>query len=109
MNLNWLELVIILFIITGIGVAIRHARNNPSSTGQLSRRITKVETTVKGQSVRIDHLESAIEKLAANTATKDDVRRLEQLIERDSATSEKTWQAIKRIEDFFLAKGMGGK
>lgn len=119
-----LEIAVMLFIVIGILVVVfRSGRANPENTGQLAKSINTVKTEVRDIESRIGHVEQSIAKMA----TKDDVRRLEQSIDSNARAAEQlgatieremkghremadqTRAGVKRLEDFFLAKGVNGQ
>jgi len=107
---SWLEVVIAGVIVLGILVAIlRTGQANPQPTGRLMTRILKVEGDFEGIKHRVGEMEKTLEAMERQMATKEDIEHLEKLMERDAATSKKTWDAIQRLENFFLQDAINGR
>lgn len=112
-----LEIMIMLFIVVGIVVAIfRVGRANPENTGSLAKSIDAVKAelgknidTVKTEVRELDGRVVHVEQTMRGMATKADVKRLEAKIDGHRELADRTAAGVKRIEDFFLEKGVNGK
>lgn len=112
-----IEIMIMLFIVIGIVVAIfKVGRANPENTGTLAKSINEVKaelgqeidnvaTRVSSLDGRVIHLEQTMRGMA----TKADVKRLEAKIDGHHELANRTASGVKRLEDFFLEKGVNGK
>ncbi|MDM7964464.1 hypothetical protein [Blastomonas fulva] len=109
--------MIMLFIVVGIVVAIfRVGRANPENTGSLAKSIDAVKAelgknidTVKTEVRELDTRVVHVEQTMRGMATKADVKRLEAKIDGHRDMAERTASGVKRLEDFFLEKGVNGK
>lgn len=102
----WLELTIASIIVIGLLAAIlKTGQANPQSTGQLSRRIEKVEVEIDGLTRRVGAIEQTLETMEENMATKGDIAHLEKLMAKESEISKKTWEAVDRLQWFFTKRG----
>jgi hypothetical protein len=86
----------------------RNGRNNPESTGQLARRIKKMEETCAAIDPRIKAVEESVDRLARSTATTGDITALRAEIVADREVNERTWGAVSRLQDFFIDKAING-
>lgn len=101
-----LEIMIMLFIVIGIVVAIfRVGRANPENTGTLGKSIETIKREVRDVESRVGHIETSMRGMA----TKADVKRLEGKIDGHRELADRTASGVKRLEDFFLEKGVNGK
>ncbi|KTE24446.1 MULTISPECIES: hypothetical protein [unclassified Sphingopyxis] len=99
-----LQLAIILFIILGIGVAVwRGGQANPEGTGRLGRRLGKVEQALSGKATTEDVGEVQNEIASLNNK----IARLEAEQAADRRVNQLTYEAVRRLEDYFLKKGTG--
>lgn len=90
------QLAIIAVILLGIFIAWRAGQANPESTGRLARRISKVESELNGKATTKDvaRVSSKVDALAAQ-------------IEGDRRLNERTYDAVRRIEDYLRGQGGG--
>lgn len=101
-----IELFIMAFIIIGILVVVfRHGRANPENTGKISRDLM----TIKGEVRELETRFEAIERSVGQMATKADLARIETKLDGHRELSDRTAQGVRRLEDFFLEKGVNGK
>ena len=135
MNENWLELVIIAFIMLGIGVAVwKGGAANPESTGSLGSKLNRLQsevTSVTGEVAgirgEVRAIDSRVTEMDRRGATIDDIRGLEKklddqqrcLVRLDNelgqtregiaalaANSEHTLRQVDRLYDFIVERGM---
>jgi len=117
---SWTEIAIMLLIMAGVVFAAwRGGAANPEPTGQLSRRVGRVESEIKevrtelrGVGKRQDELEERLDRALAKIdqlPTRADFENLKELMAKDARLAEKTWDAVERIEGFFLEKGVKGR
>ena len=100
-----LEIIIAAIIIVGLLIAIfRNGQANPIATGALSRRIDTLEHGFKELKAHAD----ALEKQVANLPTKRDLDNLKSLMESDAKLNKQTHQAVDRLENFFIKRGIEG-
>lgn len=105
---DWLEIAIAAIIIIGLATAIfRSGTANPEPTGSVVKRMSALEVEQEKLKNRLQHLEASIDKLVTNMATKSDIAHLKELMQRDERLAQKTWDAVDRMEAFFLKKGTG--
>jgi uncharacterized protein YoxC len=114
---SWIELAIMAFIFISLCVLVwRGGQANPESTGRVIKRVSKLESKMGGfegelelLKERVTQLDEAVERMILKMATKEDLQHLRDLMENDAKMNEKTWNAVHRIENFFLEKGVNGK
>lgn len=118
---SWLEWAIVLFIVVGIAIAIwKGGSANPEGTGALRRSFNRLDGDVKGltgQVTRTGERVAAIErKVTEECASTKDIETIEQKIETlrtevrgDRELAQRTYASVKRIEDFLIEKGLGGR
>lgn len=97
------QLAIIAFICLGIFVAWRAGQANPEGTGRLARRIGKVETELKGKATTEDV--ASVKTDVAEVEGK--ITALQAEIAGDRRVNQLTYEAVRRLEDYFLRKGTG--
>lgn len=101
-----IEIAIILFIVIGIVVAIfKVGRANPQDTGTLAGSIETIKREVRDVESRVGHIEQSVRGMA----TKADIERVEAKIDGHRELADRTASGVKRLEDFFLDKGIKGK
>ncbi len=106
---DYLQLAIAGLIVAAVLFSVwKHGRNNPESTGRIARRLTKLEETVSSQGQRISGVEESVDRLREETATRGDVEAVRVAVERDRDINERTWNAVSRIQDFFIDKAISG-
>ncbi|MEZ5709710.1 MAG: hypothetical protein R3E02_10025 [Blastomonas sp.] len=129
MNYDWIEIAIMVFIVGVLAYVVWHGgAANPTSTGKLGRVIVQVKQDMRDIEHRVESIEQSLKKMAS----KDDIRLLDErikangvsadeigkMVERDMATIRaeqrgnheitlQTREGVRRLEDFFLAKGVG--
>lgn len=101
-----IEIAIILFIVIGIVVAIfKVGRANPQDTGTLAGSIETIKREVRDVESRVGHIEQSVRGMA----TKADIERVEAKIDGHRELADRTASGVKRLEDFFLDRGIKGK
>ena len=100
--MSYFELAIIAFILIGICFLLfRGGQENPESTGRLARRMGKVEQALVGKATTDD-----VNDLSAELAElSGKLSRLEAEQIADRRINQLTYEAVRRLEDFFLEKG----
>lgn len=121
MSENWFELAIIVFILLGIGAAIwKGGAANPTGTGSLGRKITKLENKVTSLSGKVDKVEGSVAELEKDSAKAKDLTRLEAALDDiraevqhlstaaagREATLDHVKQQVDRLYDFIVNRGM---
>lgn len=105
---NWTEYLVAAVIVIGLSFAVfRGGQANPFSTGQISRRLGRVEAENKAMSAKIDELETSVDTLKSQMATTSDVVRLEMKIQSLTAMVERSWHAIDRMQNYWVEIGIG--
>lgn len=90
---------LIAFILFGIGLAVwRGGQANPEGTGRLARRMSRVEVELKGKATADDV-----------TALATQVAELKSEMAGDRRVNELTYNAVKRLEGYFIQKGTEAK
>lgn len=98
------EIAIIAFILAGICFLLfRGGQANPEGTGRLARRIGKVEQAL-AEKATTESVDTATREVAALSAK---VGRLEAEMAGDRRVNQLTYEAVRRLEDYFLKKGTG--
>lgn len=92
------QLAIIAVILLGIFVAWRAGQANPEGTGRLARRIGNVEKELQGKASG-----AAVAELAKEVAE------LKSEMIGDRRVNQMTYDAVRRLEDYFLKKGTGAQ
>jgi hypothetical protein len=102
--MSYFELAIIAFILLGICFLLfRGGQANPEGTGRLARRIGKVEQTL-AEKATTESVDAARSELAALSAK---VGKLETEMAGDRRVNQLTYEAVRRLENFFLQRGTG--
>jgi archaellum component FlaC len=129
MSSNTLELLIIAFIVIGMGVAIwKGGARNPVGTGGLDKRLRHMDSELKGLGSKVGELDHKVEDIDGRAASKNDIKRLERQLKdhssrteamaRDLATLRETSAArqastehvrrqVDALYDVIVKKGMG--
>ena len=90
---------IIAFILLGIGVAVwRGGQANPESTGKLARRLSRVELDLKEKATAVDV-----------AALAKEVGELKSEMAGDRRVNQLTYDAVRRLEKYFIQKGIGSE
>jgi chromosome segregation ATPase len=75
---SWLEAVIIVVILTGMGVAIfKGGAANPVGTGSLNRKLARVETDIGSLKDDYHRIEARVTEIDRRAATVADIERIE--------------------------------
>ena len=118
---NWNEYLIAEVIGLGVLLAIwRGGQANPLSTGQISRRLGRLENAQVAQDEKINQLDEDLKQVKATMATGDALEALQDTIDKkfeviraeaqgDRALAQRTWNAIDRIQNYFVEFGIGRK
>lgn len=98
MNGNGIEILIIIFIIVGIGVTVyfswKGGAANPVGTGGLDARQKAFDAELSGMRSQIDQIEERVEKMEGDYARSSDIKRIEK---RQQALDTKLDSVIKDI------------
>lgn len=93
----------------------RHGRSNPESTGDLARRVgqlgKKLDAHVelsKARDARVEQLAEQISEMSDGMVRASDLAALRAEISADRVVNQRTWEAVSRIEHFFLRRGIEG-
>ncbi len=100
---DFYQLAIIAFILLGVFIAWRAGQANPEGTGRLARRIGKVETELKDKATTADV--AAVKSDVGEVEGK--ITALQVEIAGDRRINQLTYDAVRRLEDYFLRKGTG--
>ena len=102
--MSYAEMIVSAGIVVLVLFAIwRVAQLNPFGTGRLARRINMVEHKVAELAGRMDGVERSILTIADDVnsiSTQVSATRLE--LAADRGLTERTWQAVSRLEGFFI-------
>ncbi len=81
MNANGIEILIIIFIMLGIGLVLwvtwRGGAANPVGTGGLDARQKAFDAELSGMRSQIDQIEERVEKMEGHYAKASDIKRIE--------------------------------
>ncbi|MES2755595.1 MAG: hypothetical protein V4659_13145 [Pseudomonadota bacterium] len=106
--MTFTEILVTAFVIILVLVAMwRVGQLNPVGTGGLARRINQVELRVGEIDARLSGVEDSVVSLAdsaAKTATEVAAMRLE--LAADRGVTERTWEAVNRLQLFFMDEGL---
>ena len=120
-------IISVLIVAAVLYVAVRHGRLNPENTGNLGRQLMELKGTVDGLSSTVGgcatkgELDAVSDKLlsleehAASSgeiiALEGKINTLAEKVEGGRELQEKTWEAVDRMQRFFMEEGlrsMGG-
>ncbi len=109
MNSNWFEILIILFIIVGIGVVLwatwKGGAANPVGTGGLDARQKTFDAELSGMRSQIDQIEERVEKMENHYAKASDIKRLEKRQEVLDGKLEAVGRDISAIREEAAERG----
>jgi septation ring formation regulator EzrA len=95
---NGIEILIIIFIVVGIGVAVyfswKGGAANPVGTGGLDARQKAFDAELSGMRSQIDQIEERVEQMEGHYAKASDIKRIEK---RQQALDTKLDAVIKDI------------
>lgn len=101
-----IEIAIMLFIIGGIFLVVfRAGRANPENTGTISKDVSALKSDVR----KLESDVEAMRKSVGDMATKADLARIETKLDGSRELINVTAAGVRRLEDFFLEKGVNGK
>jgi outer membrane murein-binding lipoprotein Lpp len=101
-----IELAIMAFIIIGIIVVIfRAGRANPENTGTISKDVNALKSDVRKLESEFEQMRKSV----GDMATKSDLARIETKLDGQRELVNVTAAGVRRLEDFFLEKGVNGK
>lgn len=101
--------ILVLLVVVLVGGWLRKSKEageaNPINTKQLSADVHRVDKRLKSVEVEVQHVKDELD----GAATKQDIERVEQRIKGDRELAQTTAAGVRRIEDFLIQKGLGGK
>ena len=118
---SWLDYLVIAIILLGFGVVLyKGGAANPVGTGRLQRRVQQLAADVSSQgdkiealetqvNVRVSGIEVQLRELSDRMALKADIDAVRRELAADKAISERTWHAVDRLQNYFIAFGVGRK
>lgn len=106
---NWIEILIIVFIIIGISVVIyfswKGGAANPVSTGTLDERLNSFDTELSGMRSQVDQIEDRVEKIEGHYAKASDIERLEKRLRAHDRKMDKVIGDIAAIREEAAERG----
>jgi len=100
---NWIEIIIIIFIIMGISVVVyfswKGGAANPVSTGNLDERLNSFDTELSGMRVRVDQIQGRVETIEGHYAKASDIERLEKQLRAQARKMDKVADDIATIRE----------
>lgn len=110
---NWIEILIIVFIIIGISVVIyfswKGGAANPVSTGTLDDRLNSFDTELSGMRSQVDQIEDRVEKIEGHYAKASDIERLEKQLRAQARKMDKVIDDISAIREEAAERGAMAK
>lgn len=99
--------VTIIVVAIVLYAAWRAGQTNPVGTGRLARRMNHLEVRVGELDSRMDGIERSVSALAeASAATSSAVQAMRVELAADRGVTERTWEAVDRIQRFFMDEGL---
>jgi len=106
---NWIEILIIVFIIIGISVVVyfswKGGAANPVSTGTLDERLNSFDTELSGMRSQVDQIEDRVEKIEGHYAKASDIERLEKQLRAQGRKMDKMAEDIATIREEAAERG----
>jgi chromosome segregation ATPase len=106
---NWIEILIIVFIIIGISVVVyfswKGGAANPVSTGTLDDRLNSFDTELSGMRSQVDQIEDRVEKIEGHYAKASDIERLEKRLRAHDRKMDKVISDISAIREEAAERG----
>ena len=106
---NWIEILIIIFIIIGISVVVwlswKGGAANPVTTGNLDERLNSFDTELSGMRVQVDQIEGRVETIEGHYAKASDIERLEKQLRAQARKMDKVADDIATIREEAAERG----
>lgn len=106
---NWIEILIIIFIIIGISVVVyfswKGGAANPVSTGTLDDRLNSFDTELSGMRSQVDQIEDRVEKIEGHYAKASDIERLEKQLRAQARKMDRMAEDITTIREEAAERG----
>ena len=108
MTLSYADIIITaVIVIVVMTAAWRLGQTNPVGTGKLARRLSAVELKVAEQGEKLTALDTAVKTMAESTAlTARELAAMRIEMAGDRGLGERTWEAVDRIQHFFIEDAM---
>lgn len=110
---NWIEILIIVFIIIGISVVVyfswKGGAANPVSTGTLDDHLNSFDTELSAMRHQVDEIESRVEKMEGLYAKASDIERLEKRLRAHDRKIDKVGEDISVIREESAERGAVAK
>lgn len=99
------EIVIIFVILIGFGVVIwRGGSANPVGTGMLDKRLSHMDSELKGLGGKVDEIDERVEDIDRRAASKNDIRRVEKRLEEQAAKADETAAMVANLRELVSAQ-----
>lgn len=106
---NPIEILIILFILGGIGTVIwlgwKGGAANPVSTGNLDERLNSFDTELSGMRSQVDQIEGRVETIEGHYAKASDIERLEKQLRAQARKMDRVADDIATIREEAAERG----
>lgn len=106
---NPIEILIILFILGGIGTVIwlgwKGGAANPVSTGNLDDRLNSFDAELSGMRSQVDQIEGRVETIEGHYAKASDIERLEKRLRTHDRKMDKVIEDISAIREEAAERG----
>lgn len=104
------EIFIMGVIVVGMGIAImRSGQRNPEGTGKLSREVGDLKIQVRQIEEEIQGMATGKDIETLRAELRGYQQTVEARIEGDRKLNKMTHEGVKRIENFLIEKGLGGR